>query len=67
MKQHPRIWPNLPDKKITNYFIVPRHKKIISEIYKEVIGPLTLEQFNGKRKELHIENIQFTIVIKGIE
>jgi hypothetical protein len=67
VKQHPRVFPDPPNKKVTNYYIIPNHKTIPPNIDKEVIGPLTLEQFNQKRKELNIESIQFTKVIKELE
>ena len=62
-KQHPYIFPNAVNNKITNYFILPINKK--GEHFKgnlSLIGPLTLKQFNEKEKELGITfDLKFTI------
>ena len=59
-KQHP------PNKEITNYFILPYNlnKEPKNE---DLIGPLTLKEFEQKKKELKIENLDFTIVYKNLE
>ena len=62
-KQHPRAFPNPPNKNITNFFILPLSKGFNWRTNNGLIGPLTLEQFNAKRKELNIPNsLRFTIV-----
>ena len=69
-KQHPREWPDLPDKSITNYYIVPRKEEINNwtEYYGLIIGPLTELEFKEKRKELGIpDEVTFSIVIKDLE
>jgi hypothetical protein len=68
-KQHPYDPTSSkgPDKSITNYFIVPvedYHNWIKNNIK---IAPLSQSEFDQKRKELGIENIQFTIVYKDVE
>lgn len=63
-QQHPRTFPNPTNKKIINYYILPVDYK--NKHWGDnfgLIGPLTLEQFNDKRKELNIpDNLKFTIV-----
>ncbi len=68
VKQHPRSFPNPPNKKITNYFILQNKKSMDWETKNGLIGPLTLQEFNEKRKELNIPNdVTFTTVIKDLE
>jgi hypothetical protein len=58
-QQHPNN-----NRKIINYFIVPVNytHKHWGDNYGS-IGPLTIEQFNEKRKELNIpDSLKFTIV-----
>jgi len=61
VKQHPRTFPNPPDKEVTNFFIVPIKEGFNYRTMNNLIGPLTLEQFNTKRKELNISNLKFAI------
>jgi len=64
-KQHPRTFPNPPDTAITNYYIVPIRTNSATSMKKTVIGPLTLEEFNVKCKELNIQaEIKFSDVMK---
>ncbi len=56
VKQHPRTFPNPPDMNITNYYILPLKKEIDWKSKNGLIGPLTLDEFNKKRKELNISN-----------
>ncbi|NEW85145.1 MAG: DUF3997 domain-containing protein [Mariniphaga sp.] len=56
VKQHPRTFPNPPDLNITNYYILPLKKGMDWKIKNGLIGPLTLDEFNEKRKELNIAN-----------
>jgi hypothetical protein len=56
VKQHPD-----DNRKVTNYFIVPVEQHITRENLKDVLGPLTYNQFLTKRHELAIpESLQFT-------
>jgi hypothetical protein len=58
VKQHPNN-----NRSITNYFILPLIKGFNWRTNNGLIGPLTLEQFNEKRKELNIpDSLKFTIV-----
>jgi len=68
IKQHP-ILSFMPtvDKTTTNYYILPLLKTINPQMHNDLIGPLTFEDFNQKRDELDIEDIQFTKVIKNLE
>jgi hypothetical protein len=61
-KQHPA------NKAITNYYILPVHsnKRTWGDNH-GLIGPLTLEEFERKEKELMIKNLDFTIVYKDLE
>lgn len=61
VKQHPRTFPNPPNKGITNFFIVPTKRGFNYRTMNNLIGPLTLEQFNTKTKELNISDLKFTI------
>jgi hypothetical protein len=62
-KQHP-----YNDKKITNYFTVPINNDLVYWIYTGVLGPLSFQQFNEKRKELKIgDDVKFTVVIEDLE
>jgi len=61
-KQHPNS-----DKTITNYFIVPITNKISNIPEKNIFGPLTFEEFINKKKELKIENLDFSIVFEDLE
>lgn len=61
VKQHPRIFPNPPNKNITNYYILPLKDTMNWRTKNGLIGPLTLDQFNEKRKELNIpDSLKFT-------
>lgn len=62
-KQHPSN-----NRAITNYYIVPIYKENILSPEKGVIGALTLEQFNEKRRELNIpESLVFTKEIEDLK
>jgi hypothetical protein len=63
VKQHPQIL----GKNFTDYYIVPVIVKNQYWIEKEVIGPLRRDQFEQKKKELNIENLEFTIVYENLE
>ena len=67
-KQHPRVFPNPPNKSITNYYILPLKKEMNWRTKNGLIGPLTLEQFNKQRKKLGIgDGVTFTTVIHEFE
>ena len=67
-KQHPRKFPNPPDKSITNYFIIPIKDKVRQSPDDNKIGPLTESEFKEKRKELGIpDEVTFSIVLKDLE
>ncbi len=55
------------DKSITNYFIVPVEDYHNWRKNNTKIAPLSQSEFDQKRKEFYIENIQFTIVYKDVE
>ena len=68
VKQHPRKFPNPPDKSITNYFIVPIKDQVHASPDENKIGPLTKEEFVIKRKELGIsDSLTFTKVFSELE
>ena len=67
LKQHPYKFTIGTNKTITNYFILPLLKTMDWKTKNGLMGPLTLDEFNKKRKELNIEYIQFTTVIKSVE
>jgi len=64
-KQHPRNFPNSPDTTITNYYIIPIQFDKSGSMKKNVIGPLSLDKFNEKYKELNItKDVIFLDAIK---
>jgi hypothetical protein len=64
-KQHPRNFPSPPNKLITNYYIISIVDTPTLSPEKGVIGPLTQQNFDIKRKELGIPNsLTFTIAIR---
>ena len=67
-KQHPRAeWPKVPNKKITYYYIIPLKIKMTVLPNKNVIGPLTKNEFIAKRMDLGIsEKLSFTKVFKEL-
>jgi len=68
VKQHPREFPNPPDKTITKFFIVPIKNKVHQSLDENKLGPLTELEFKEKRKELRIpEDLTFTKVFKDLE
>ena len=68
VKQHPRTFPNPPDKSITNYFILSINEKFDWRSKETLSGPFTLEQFNAKRKELGVpDDLEFTKVLEDLE
>jgi hypothetical protein len=67
-KQHPRTFPHPPNKAITNYFILPLKQGMDWKTKNGLIGPLSLEQFNEKRKQLNIpDSLKFTIEKKSLQ
>jgi hypothetical protein len=68
VKHHPHWFAEPIDKSITNYFIIPLKNKVSEFPYDNKIGPLTLEQFNEKRKELNIpKELKFTIEFEDLK
>lgn len=61
-KQHPRIFTKFSDKKVTNFFILPRKRIFDWRTKNGLIGPLTENEFIKKRAELKIaDEVKFTI------
>ncbi|WP_178300428.1 DUF3997 domain-containing protein [Chishuiella changwenlii] len=58
-KQHPNT-----NRKITNYFIIPIYKEYTYFPEKGVIGPISLNEFIEKQKELNISTVTFDKTIK---
>jgi len=68
VKQHPRAFPNPPDKSITNFYILPVKNGFNWRTNNGLLGPLTFDQFNQKRKELNIPNsLNFTKEMKDLK
>jgi hypothetical protein len=61
-KQHPGNYRN-----ITKYFIIPITHKFDWRTNNGMIGPLTLEEFNKKQKDLNLEKIEFKIYDKNLD
>ena len=65
VKQHPRSFPNPPDTNMTNYYVVPLKFKVNHWADENKFGPLTLEEFLIKRKELEIsDDLEFSVVFQ---
>ncbi len=64
-KQHPCTDEYKVNKNVVKYYIFHAYHKGSYE--SNLIGPLNLTEFEEKRKELNIENIDFTIVYKELE
>lgn len=63
-KQYPVEFSSMPDKTITNYFIVPLKDKVHNSPDENKIGPLSIEEFKLKRKALGIpDELVFTIIL----
>ena len=67
VKQHPRFFPNAPNKKITNYYIIPLKNKISNSSDKNFWGPLSEREFNIKRGQLLINNLDFSIIFNELK
>lgn len=67
LKQHPRNFPDEPDSKITNYYIIPLKAKINKSIDRNFYGPLNLREFDEKLKDLNHKKIVFSLVFKDLE
>ncbi len=65
-KQHPLQFQASENRSITNYFIVPIGKPPKSYEHHEVWGPLTITEFEAKRKDLGI-NFGFSKIFKSLE
>ena len=51
-KQHPCKFGDTPNKKITNYFIIPLKNKLSEDPVENKIGPLSKIEFEHERKKL---------------
>jgi hypothetical protein len=58
---------SLSDRTNIDYYIVPVKADIDWRSGNYLIGPLTLEQFEQKRRELNIQSMRFTISYKDLE
>jgi hypothetical protein len=67
VKQHPRTFPNSPNKDITNYFILTIKKGFDWREMNGLLGPFTQNQFRNQSDALHLGDIEFTIVYKDLE
>jgi hypothetical protein len=69
VQQHLRKFPDPANKNITNYFILPienQNKKWGN--YYGLIGPLTIEQFKEKKRELNIpDSLNFGVFKKNLD
>jgi hypothetical protein len=66
VKQHPKN-ENRIDKKSVNYFIIPLKNKRSNIEEKNIIGPLSLKEFNNIKNKFNISNMNFDIVFKDLE
>ena len=66
-KQHPRNFPDKPNKAIVNYYIIPLKSKLAKSADKSFYGPLSLSEFEQKERDLNIRDVVFTLVFKDLE
>jgi hypothetical protein len=66
-KQHPKNFPDKPDKGIINYYIIPLESRIAKSVDKNYYGPLSLSEFRVKAENLNIGAITFNRVFKDLE
>jgi hypothetical protein len=60
IKQRPEVLVEM-NKSITYYFIIPLKSKISNSVEKNVVGPLTKEEFAKKCRELKVsKDLKFT-------
>lgn len=67
VKQHPRSFPDKPDKGVINYYIIPLKTKLTKSADKSFYGPLNLSEFEKKEQDLNIKDLVFTHVFKDLE
>ena len=66
LKQHPKKFGPI-DKSVTNFYIVTIYKQNGLTPKKGVLGPFSIEEFREKQKELKLDTVGFTIVLKELE
>lgn len=67
VKQHPEKSAYKSDNTLTNYYIIPLKEPIIKSPEKNVIGPMTKEEFEEMRVELEMpESLNFTKVFEDL-
>lgn len=67
VKQHPKISPQVIDKAITNYYIIPLHKPVSKSKENNYYGPMSKTEFDKMLKKLNEPYIDFDIVFKDLE
>lgn len=66
--QHPREFPNPPDKSVINHFIIPLEDRVSGSPESNVVGPFSKGEFEIKRRELGIpDDLIFSKVIKELQ
>jgi len=67
-KQYPRTFPNPPNKKVINYYILPIKRVMNWKNKNGLVGPLSYDQFVLKRKELKLnDELKFTKEIEDLK
>jgi hypothetical protein len=54
VKQHPQDFSKLPNKAVTNYFIIPLKSRLSKFADLNVYGPLTKDDFEIKKRSLKV-------------
>jgi len=67
VKQHPSESALHINREETDYYIVPVYPQDKYNIKKEIFGPFTLNQFEQKKKDLGMENVEFSLVYKSLQ
>ncbi len=67
VKQHPSESVLNINREDTDYYIVPIYPHDKYNIKKEIFGPFTLNQFEQKKKDLGMENVEFSLVYKSLQ
>lgn len=67
IKQHPNKSSDSLNKNKINYYILPVKDTMDWQTKNDLIGPLSLNQFEQLKKVYNLENVNFTIEYKELE
>lgn len=67
VKQHPIETLGKLNKQKTNYYIIPLKERINKSVDKNFYGPFTKKEFEQKKIDLNLYDIEFDIIHKDLE